>query len=141
MLSSLVGRPNRRTSTRVVVALGNRSVRQRQMGRRRLDDFASRWADEQRPTVRSTHGYFLHGQEADPQELWARSGSRADAESDRGSKEFVRSFLANGGRARAARQCRVAGSLSVGLSDPRFFGTGATRVCPLRTGDTEIRRR
>ena len=57
----------------------------------------------QRPTPRSTHGKFLHRQEADPQELRAYRRSRADAEPDRGAEELLRSLPADGGRAGAAR--------------------------------------
>ena len=50
-------------------------------------------------------------------------------------------FLQMGVAAGAARQCRAAGSLPVGLSDPRFFRARAARIRPLRAGDAEIRRR
>ncbi len=48
-------------------------------------------------------------------------------------------FLQMGVQARAARQCRAAGSVQVGLSDPRFFRARPARIRALRVGGAEIR--
>src|SRR3954453_21726813 len=78
-----------------------------------------------RPTARIINGTILQRPEADPQNLRAHPRSCSDAEPDRGTAELLRPLLADGGCTGAARQCRAAGSLPLGLSDPRFFGSRA----------------
>src|ERR1700730_1905995 len=90
------------------------------------------------PQLKRIDRYFLYWQEADPQDLRAHPRGRADAESDRGPEEFLRSFLADGGGRRAARQYRAAGGVQIGLPDSRFLGPGPARIRPLRAGDAEI---
>src|ERR1700720_3426507 len=91
--------------------------------------------------TRSTHGNFLHRQEADPQDLRARRRSRADAKPDRGAKELLRSLLADGGSAGTTRQCRAPGGVQIGIPDPRFLGARPARVRALRARNSEIRGR
>src|ERR1041385_6732581 len=88
-----------------------------------------------RPTARGINGDILQRPEADPQKLRAHPRSRSNAEPDRGAAELLRPLLADGGCTGAARQCRAAGSLSLGLSDPRLFRACAARIRPLRAGD------
>ena len=105
-------------------------------------DFEPRPVDNgPRLTARDINGDFLQRPEADPQDLRAHPRGRSDAEPDRGAAELLRSFPADGGSAGAARQCRAAGSLQVGLPDPRFLRARPARIRPLRAGDAEIRRR